>query len=322
MANMRNHAVTRLLLRPWVQIVLGVILVVVVVVVIRSSHGHPVLVAEATQGDLTLRIAASGLVEAKSADLSFRGSGNILSIYVEEGERVGRSQVLARIDPASSGPISPLYSVESTNVDAIHAPYDGTIVEVYLRPGVVVAAGQPVIRIVADESVWITGFVNSEDAMYMSPGDTYRCRAGGYLSQPWDIVIKHIGREAVARRDIPGSSRQVRVRFDPGVASAPIAPGTEVDIDGEALLAGGAALIPAAAVVRDGPRDYVWLVERGKVTRRDVSLGPNNFDLVQIRDGVAPGDLVVVNGKDALKEGMSVKASPMPQIAKPETGGE
>jgi len=32
--------------------------------------------------------------------------------------------------------------------------------------------------------------------------------------------------------------------------------------------------------------------------------------------------LVVVNGKDALKEGMAVKASPMPEMAKPEIGGE
>ena len=167
----------------------------------------------------------------------------------------------------------------------------------------------------------MTAFIESEDASYLQRGSMLRCRVGGYLSQSWDMQVIQIGREAVPRPDLPASSRQVRVRCRPTSAAFPLAAGTEVDVDGEVPLVSGATLIPAAAVVHENGGDWVWVLVDGQVSRRQVVIGPNNFDEIVIREGIQPGELVVVGGKMGVEEGMVVNVKPMPPMTGVRPGG-
>jgi len=302
--------------RRWLLLICAAAIMAVVAVFALRKGGHEVLVSQAQRGDLVLRIAASGLVEARSADLSFKGSGRLTALYAAEGDTVGGGDLLARIDPISS------LGTATAGQDVIQAPHDGTVVQVYVRRGAVVQPGQGVLRFVASSGTWVTGFIDSEDAPYMRRGQTYRCRAGGYLSRPYDIVVHSVGREAVARMDIPGSSRQVRVRFDVADPSFDVPAGTEVDIDGEALMCTDALLVPTAAVVREGPSDHVWTVVDGEARRVSVGLGPNNFEMAQILQGLEPGDSVVVRGKENLTQGTAVRPRPLPDTSRSGSGGE
>jgi multidrug efflux pump subunit AcrA (membrane-fusion protein) len=279
------------------------IVAAIVVAVLAGRHGTEVTATRAVTGPLLLRIAASGLVEAESADLSFAAAGHISAIDAEEGQQVSRSQALAWLEPIGAAPTAMDIG------DVIRAPDAGVVVEIYLRVGATVTPGQPVLRVVRAAGRWVTAFIDSEDAAGVRPGQKLRCRAGGYLSRPWDLVVRSVGREAVPRRDLLGSSRQVRVRCDPVAPAFPIAPGTEVDVDGEVSLAHEALLIPAAAVVREGPHDWVWLVDGSHARRREVRLGPNNFDLVQVLSGLQAGQAVVTHGKTGLRDGQMVRVS-------------
>jgi multidrug efflux pump subunit AcrA (membrane-fusion protein) len=272
-------------------------------------------VAEVSRGPLRLQIAASGLVEAEAADLGFKTAGRIERLYVEEGDTVGETDLLARISPVDA------YASAGGASDVIQAPYDAHVVEIYQRAGAVVQPGQAVLRVVAARTPWVTAFIESEDAAHLKPGDPLRCRAGGYLSVPWDLVVRHVGQEAVSRRDLPGSSRQVRVRAEVVSAGFALRPGTEVDIDGDVLLVSDGLLIPTDAVIHGGTRDGVWVLEGGTARRRDVKLGPNNFDLIHIREGLRAGEVVVVDGKDGLREGQRVRARPMRPMETPAGGG-
>ena len=299
---------SRFLVRhKWAVLAAAALIAVVVIGVVRAMGRAPVVtVARAQRGDLSLRIAASGLVEADSSDLSFEASGRISGLYAAEGDAVSRSQLLARISPIGGLPGT------LVGQDAIQSPFDGTVVEVYLRPGAVVQPGQAVLRVVSAAGGWVTAFIESEDAAYLSPGDRFACRAGGYLSRAWDVAVEQVGREAVLRRDLPGASRQVRVRMLPVQGALPLSPGTEVDIDGEVIMAHDAVLIPAACVIRDGPEDFVWTVEGGTVRRRDVRVGPNNFDQIQVLEGLREGEAAILDGKSGLREGMRVDARERP----------
>lgn len=300
--------------RRWV-VAGAVVLLALIAVLWVTSRAHEVLVAQAAEGPLHLWITASGLVEAESADLAFPVGGEIVDLYVEEGETVADSHILARLAPISAAPGA------LGAGDVIQAPYDGTVVEVYLRTGSVVAAGQPVLRLVSAGDPWVTAFIDSQDAAHVRPGDRFRCRAEGYLSQGWDLVVHSVGKEAVPRMDLPGSARQVRVRCDVVDGPLPLAPGTEVDVDGEVCLAESAVLIPTAAIVHEETRDWVWVVEGSRTYRREVQLGPNNFDLADIRGGITPGDTVVVEGKQGLRERQRVRAKPLPPAAGGTDGG-
>jgi len=63
-----------------------------------------------------------------------------------------------------------------------------------------------------------------------------------------------------------------------------------------------ALAVPAAAVIRQGDRDAVWLVTNGRAHARVVRLGAQGDDYVQVLDGVRPGDRIVTKGADVVSE--------------------
>jgi hypothetical protein len=63
------------------------------------------------------------------------------------------------------------------------------------------------------------------------------------------------------------------------------------------------ASVPASAIVRDGDRDTVWLVEGGKAVRREVSLGAQGEEYVEVLRGLNVGDRVVIRGADSVRAG-------------------
>jgi multidrug efflux system membrane fusion protein len=69
-----------------------------------------------------------------------------------------------------------------------------------------------------------------------------------------------------------------------------------------------ATLVPGAAVQRGTPGTFVYLVKPDNtVTVRVVKLGPMQGDSVSIEAGLAPGEQVVVDGADKLREGARVE---------------
>jgi len=69
--------------------------------------------------------------------------------------------------------------------------------------------------------------------------------------------------------------------------------------------------IPNAAVQRGAPGAYAWAVDaQNKVSVRKLTLGPSEAEMTAVASGVAPGDRVVTEGTDRLREGMSVVPSP------------
>jgi membrane fusion protein, multidrug efflux system len=69
----------------------------------------------------------------------------------------------------------------------------------------------------------------------------------------------------------------------------------------------GATLVSQAAVQRGAPGAYVYVVNADQtVSVRKVTLGPGNASDIAVTQGLKPGELVVVDGADRLKEGAKV----------------
>ena len=80
--------------------------------------------------------------------------------------------------------------------------------------------------------------------------------------------------------------------------------------------------IPNAAIQRGAPGAYTYVVDtQGKVSVHNLSLGPSEGDFTAVTSGVAPGDRVVTEGADRLREGMTVvtpdTTPPAPAPARP-----
>jgi multidrug efflux system membrane fusion protein len=86
----------------------------------------------------------------------------------------------------------------------------------------------------------------------------------------------------------------------------------------------GATVVPGAAVQRGAQGMFVYVVKPDStVTMRAVALGPVDGVLQAIDSGVAPGEIVVTDGVDRLREGAKVEtasARPPPSAAPPPAG--
>lgn len=69
----------------------------------------------------------------------------------------------------------------------------------------------------------------------------------------------------------------------------------------------GATLVPSAAVQRGAPGTFVYVVDAERVVHlRPVKLGPTDGERVAVESGAAPGEQVVVDGADKLRDGAKV----------------
>jgi len=76
----------------------------------------------------------------------------------------------------------------------------------------------------------------------------------------------------------------------------------------------GATIVPSSAVQRGAPGTFVYLIkDDGTVAVQPVKLGPVDGDKVQVLSGLKPGDRVVVDGADKLRDGAKVVAHDVTQ---------
>jgi membrane fusion protein, multidrug efflux system len=77
----------------------------------------------------------------------------------------------------------------------------------------------------------------------------------------------------------------------------------------------GVTLVPNAAVQRGAPGTFVYVVNANNtVTLRKVTLGPASGELVSVTSGVRPGEQVVIDGVDKLREGAKVTTAGEPAM--------
>jgi len=68
-------------------------------------------------------------------------------------------------------------------------------------------------------------------------------------------------------------------------------------------------VVPREAITERGGRKVVFVLEGQKVSRRDVALGLGDDDVVEIRQGLEPGERVVVRGIETLTDDQRVRVS-------------
>ena len=70
----------------------------------------------------------------------------------------------------------------------------------------------------------------------------------------------------------------------------------------------GTLVVPRAAVLRDGERRYVYLLENGRARRREVQVGLSGLTDVEIASGISEKDAVILPGSTTLSEGLRVRS--------------
>jgi membrane fusion protein, multidrug efflux system len=81
--------------------------------------------------------------------------------------------------------------------------------------------------------------------------------------------------------------------------------------------------VPVAAIQRGAAGSFVFVVKPDKtVSQRTVTTGVQDGDKIQILSGIQPGDTVVVDGADRLRDGADVEIPAGGKIVAPSGGGQ
>jgi RND family efflux transporter MFP subunit len=207
----------------------------------------------------------------------------------------------AEVETARAAAASARAAVANTGIGGgltLRAPAAGTVQGLTAKPGDQLPGGTTVATIVGRGDLRARFGVDPVVAPRIHPGTTAQIQLAGGTPITVPIVGVDPSVDATTRL------ASVFVQVPSGLSLAagePLRATVQVGASSQGIT------IPYAALLDDGGRSYVFVVQKGVAKRVDVSPGNSAGDSVQILRGLRPGDQVVTEGGTALDDGMKVK---------------
>lgn len=182
----------------------------------------------------------------------------------------------------------------------IVSPADGIVLARNVSPGLKFERGTEFFQIADLTRVWILADVPAADIAHLHPGDTVQVSLPGeHRTLPATV--------GDAPPQFDGTTRTRKVRLEASNPGQLLRPGMFVDVEVPVTLPPG-LFVPAGAVLDSGSQQAVFVErEAGLFAARPVKVGMRFDDRVEILDGLAPGDRIVVSGTFLLDSERRIK---------------
>jgi membrane fusion protein, multidrug efflux system len=305
-----------------------------------GGHPTPVDVALARSGEVVDAIEIVGTARAREAvTIVARTSGRVARILFEEGQVVKAGMPLVELDSeaeraelrqaraqledaraqyerarslggsrhiaeAEVETRRSAVAVAQARVDLararlaeqqISAPFDGIVGIREISLGAVVDPQTRLTTLDDLSSVRLDFHVPERFLARVTAGRTVIARSAAYPDQAFDGEVTQVDSR------VDPVTRSVRVQALIPNQDRHLRPGMFLTV--EMLLARrpDAVLVPEEALIVEGTRRYVYVVSEGRAQRTEVRTGVRRDGLVEITQGVHPGDPVVVGGSQRLR---------------------
>lgn len=311
-----------------------------------AARPVPVVAAAAVRGDIAVTFDAIGTLAANEAvTITAKQSGLVRTISFDEGQTVQAGTVLVELDDTEaraelavaeaerrtvvqelerSQTLLGRQAVAQARVDdlrvslqaaearvnaararvhdlTIRAPFTGVTGLRRVSPGALVQPGTDVTTL-DDIRVLRLAFTVPELALRsLKTGMRVAAASSVYAGQSFEGTVIAIDPR------IDPVTRMVTV-----IAALPneqrlLKPGMFMTVQLTLENRSNVVLIPEEALVPAGDRQYVFLVQDGRVERRPVGIGARRAGQVEVATGLRDGDLVVVRGTQKVRDGQPVK---------------
>jgi RND family efflux transporter MFP subunit len=176
------------------------------------------------------------------------------------------------------------------------APTAGYVVKRFVAPGVLVQPGMAILKITQIDKVRLQANVGERDVASIGVGSRVAVSTAA-MSEPMTAHVTSVApfvdpgaRTAVVEAIVDNADR----RFLPGqYVTMRLITGERDD----------AVVVPRVSVIRLGGRSTVWVAKDAKAEAREVVVGLESADRVQIVRGLVPGERVVARGHEGLYAG-------------------
>jgi Cu(I)/Ag(I) efflux system membrane fusion protein len=184
------------------------------------------------------------------------------------------------------------------------APRDGVILERNAVEGMKAEAGDVLFRIADLTTVWVVADVPEYEIARIRPDAEAEIRVRGFPG-------RHIrGRIGLVYPQVASSTRTVRVRIELANPDEVLRPDMYTDIEIATGSPEAVVVVPDQAVIDTGTRKLVILDKgAGRFEPRQVATGARGSGLVEIIEGIAPGEKVVVAANFLIDAESNLKAA-------------
>ena len=199
-----------------------------------------------------------------------------------------------RILGKSEAEITALESAQTIDpVATLSAPISGVVVDRQLGPGqyLQAASGTPVYTIADPSNVWLLANVRETDAGLVHLGQAVEVHVLAYPKRPFKARVTYVAAE------LDPTTHRLPVRAEIDNRDGALKPEMFATFR---ILTGDSAeapAVPEGAVVYEGNAAHVWVAAgEGLLAYRAIRTGRSNDGLVEVLDGLKPGERVVTKG--------------------------
>jgi membrane fusion protein, multidrug efflux system len=291
----------------------------------------------------------------RTVGVNSRASGTMLTVRVVEGDRVRPGQLMAELDARETAAqlararavlanakasfdrtekmhasrivtdaeleqARAAYATAQSDVDLwetrldftrVEAPTAGTVTAKLIEAGGAVTTNQHLFDI-ADDSLLVV-------RVQMSELDVVHVKVGSRATVQLD-ALPDANLTGTVRRVFPAANAQTRlvpveVALGRSSGGPRVRPGFLARIHFDLEQRGQAIAVPAAALGASASGPFVYVVQADTLVRRPVSTGMTSAGLVEVAEGLTPGELVVTSGQVNLRQGAKVRITAGPEPA-------
>jgi RND family efflux transporter MFP subunit len=187
----------------------------------------------------------------------------------------------------------------------LRAPASGVVMEKRIIDGMRFMPGEPLLEVADLSTLWLIADVFEQDLALLRVGQRATIRVNAYPDRTFE------GRVAFIYPTLEAQSRTARVRIELPNPGAALKPAMYASVElGAAMDSGKVLTVPTSAVIRSGSRDVVLVQHaEGRFEPRFVQLGAEGDDYVQVGEGVAEGEKVVISANFLIDAESNLRAA-------------
>jgi HlyD family secretion protein len=253
----------------------------------RAERLRACLAAERTARELARnrRLAADGIVSTDLLDQVESVARTTAAAC--EAARAGEKRATAAIAVAE----------RELDFTVLRAPFDGIVADLAVEvgewstPSPPAVPVPPVLDVIDPSSMYVSAPMDEVDAARLRPGLAARVTVD---SHPGRHFPGHVVRVAAYVLDVEEQNRtvEIEVELDDAAFAATLLPGTSADVEVILETRDEVLRIPSSALLTG---EKVLVVERGRLAERPVEVGLRNWDLTEVRAGLAEGEALVTS---------------------------
>ncbi len=276
-------------------------------------------------------VTRGSVEEEKKTSVRLDKTATVDKLYVSVGDYVGEGSILMDVSEKENelsdiatlknflpkiediSDITKFYAPKkveepTTLTPEVAAPISGVVTDIAVNEGETALGLLPIITISDFNQFCIRTSVSELYVKDIRLGQRAELTGEAFGNKKYIATVKEISPTASKKTSLTGSSETtVDVLLSVVSKDTDLRPGYSVTARIFTDTHNDAITVPYTCIFQEGSREYVYVVDAGKISKKAIRTGFELDDRVEVCSGIEEHDLIVKDPDNSLKESMAVK---------------